>query len=1210
MAKKIGGEVKSKGAGKPDFLKGEFDVSKLEEAVLAWWQEEKVFEKSLKQTENGKPFVFYDGPPFATGLPHYGHLLASTMKDVIPRYQTMRGRYVRRRWGWDCHGLPIEEIVERKLGISGKKQIEEIGIKKFNETCRSVVLEFADAWEKTVNRIARWVEFKDSYKTLDTDYMESVWWGFKQTYDKGLVYSGKRVLLYCPRCETPVSNFEVAMDNSYKDVKEETVTVKFRVTSDKGQVTRDDNAYLLAWTTTPWTLPGNVALAVGENLDYDFNQIRMEQPDPQNRVKNGDILILARGTLTGLFENADFSSAGITAKVIKTVKGKDLVGLGYEPLFDVPAMKGEKSYKVYDADFVKTDEGTGIVHTAVVYGEDDYALGLREGLPAIPLLDEKGHFNERAPALVRGKFFKEAEKEIKEDLEKRGLLFKKEMHVHSYPHCWRCGNMLYYNAIPAWFINVQKIKSGLLESNDREINWFPDHLKHGRYEKSVEAAPDWNISRNRYWGNPIPVWKCSECEAAEAVGSLGELSRKAGKSKNNYWMMRHGESESNIFDIIDSGQRKFLHLTPRGRKQVEASIAKFKKELEREGKKIDFMIASDVTRTHETEKIDETVLVGEKVLIDKRLEEIHLGPVLSGLRDEKYADLYPTYESRFETRPEGGESLRDLRTRAWDLLRECESKYEGKNILLVTHEYPTWMLSQIAEGWSEKRAIAEKEARGKDFIGFAEIRKLDMKMVPRNDTGIADLHRPYIDEIVFPCDACGGTMRRTPEIFDSWAEAGSMPFAEYHYPFENKALFESRFPAQFVVEYIAQTRAWFYVMHVLSFILFGKAPFENVVSTGTILAEDGSKMSKSKNNYPDPWLVIGKYGADSLRFYLMNSVVMQADNLNFSEKGVESIYRKVEMLLVNVHNYFATYAAMERSGTEGDSSEGAKILDRWIAMRTEELVETVTKDLDLYDTVHATRTIQAYVDDLSTWYLRRSRRRTDPGFFRTLSESLLVTSKVLAPFMPYLAEALYQSLRSRTKQSESALSVHLAEWPSVANRDELIANRESLITQMVEVRRLASLGLAKRAEAKIKVRQPLAAMLIANRESPIAKNKALLAILADEVNVKEIIFDVSIAEEVVLDTAITPALREEGLVREVSRSVQELRQKAGLEPSDKVALMMQVGDELRIAVQKNEASLKSDVGAKSVDYKKSEKFTAEIVTKIEGQETWIGIRKI
>jgi isoleucyl-tRNA synthetase len=1194
----------------PHFLDGEIKLPEMEEKVLAFWDEHHTFEKSLEQTADGKPFTFYDGPPFATGTPHYGHLLASTMKDVIPRYQTMNGRYVRRRWGWDCHGLPIEEIVERKLGISGKKQIEEIGIKKFNETCRSVVLQYVSEWRQMIRRIARWVDFDNSYKTLDTDFMESVWWGFKQMFDKDLIYEGRKVLLYCPRCETPLSNFEVAMDNSYKDVTEESVIAKFKVKNPEKINLAGKNVYLLAWTTTPWTLPGNVALAVGENIDYEAEEFSVyDEQDGEKSAKIIETIIFAK-ELRGK-AISQYAPGIINEKISKQttrlleIKGANLVGLEYEPLFDVPAMQSEKSYKVYPADFVTTEDGTGIVHTAVVYGEDDYALGVKVGLPVVPMLDGRGLFNDKAPEFLRGQYFKKGDKLVIADLEKRDLLFKKEAYTHSYPHCWRCGTALFYNAIPAWFVNIQKIKPGLLKTNQGEMNWFPEHLKNGRYQKSVEAAPDWNISRNRYWGNPVPVWKCAACEHIEAVGSLDELSQKAGGVKNNYWVMRHGEAESNMFDIIDSGQRKYLHLTPRGKEQALASAEKFKKELAREHKKIDIIITSDVTRTHDTEHIVASVLTGETELIDTQLEEIHLGPALTGYKDEKYAQMFPTYKERFENPPEGGESLRDLRTRMWGFLKECEEKYDGKNILLITHEYPTWMLTHVAEGWSEKRATEEKEKRGPDFIGFAEVRKLDFKMIPRNDSGEADLHRPYIDDVTLPCAKCGGVMQRTPEIFDSWIEAGSMPFAEYHYPFENEKEFKKHFPAQFVVEYIAQTRAWFYLSHVVSYILFGHAPFENVVTTGTILAEDGSKMSKSKNNFPDPKLLIDKYGADALRFYLMNSVVMQADNLSFSEKGVEGVYRKVGMLLTNVYKYFATY----RGEVVGDVGEeiavGAtvldqeeNILDQWITAKTEELVDVVTRSLDTYDTVRATRAIQEYVDDLSTWYLRRSRKRKDAGFFRTMQASLLTTSRVLAPFMPFLAEAIYLELAP----ADGAGSVHLESWPKVkfSLKEK---ERGELMDSMTEVRRLASLGLAARVEAKIKVRQPLASMKIG-----VNLGEEFNKILAEEVNVKKIIF-VAKQKDVALDTVITPALREEGLLREVARMFQELRQKAGLEPKDKIVAMMELPADAKNAVKNNEATFKTDVGAAAVEYGRSDKFTAEATTKLEGREVWVAIRK-
>jgi isoleucyl-tRNA synthetase len=1076
----------------------------LEEKVLKFWEREKIFEQSLEKTKKGQPFTFYDGPPFATGLPHYGHILASTIKDVIPRYQTMKGRYVRRRWGWDCHGLPIEEVVERELKISGKKQIEKLGIKKFNETCRSMVLKYAAEWRKMVRRIARWVDFDNSYKTMDRDYMESVWWAFKQIYDKGLVYEGRKVLLYCPRCETPISNFEVAMDNSYQEVTEEAVTVKFRVKSDANtrmhandangfdklttgsRHSREDSRhssrfYLLAWTTTPWTLAGNVALAVGENIDYV-------------RFKKGDEYYIAAKTPT-FSPPHEGEKEGV---VVDTFKGRDLVGLEYEPLFDVPAFhsplpnpphqgegkvkentspvgegnkKGNSSplsgggkvggvFKVYPADFVNTEEGTGIVHTAVVYGEDDYNLGLKYGLPVVPMLDEKGIFNENAPEIVQGKFFKDSEKTITDDLEKRGLLFEKKKHAHSYPHCWRCEAMLFYNAIPAWFINIQKIKKQILKSNKREINWYPAHLKFGRYAKSVEAAPDWNISRNRYWGNPMPVWKCGKCGKNIVVGSVEELTRKIGR------------------------------------------------------------------------------------------------------------------------------------------------------------------------------------------IGKSDVRP------PTSDLRLQDLHRPYIDEVILKCDSCGGEARRITEIFDSWMEAGSMPFAEYHYPFENKEVFESRLPAQFVAEYIAQTRAWFYVMHVISLILFGKAPFENVVTTGTILAEDGSKMSKSRRNFPDPWEVIDKYGVDSLRFYLMNSVVMQADNLNFSVRDLENVNRKIIRILWNVYNYFVTYANQARTSAampppssphEGGSGEG--VLDSWILARLQELVNNVTRYLDLYDTVKATREIEAFINDLSTWYLRRSRGRSDEAFFATLHFVLVELSKVIAPVMPYLAEVIYQNLvqsdantlmhandtngfdklttgsrhSSNIRKLES-LSVHLSDWPKAK---KLTRAQESLLVQMQEIRKIAEQVHALRAKAGVKLRQKLGRLVIPrtptlspphlfdqaqgdpeyHRMGHEGEKEGVIEILKDEVNVQEVVT----GDKLELDTNITPELKLEGLVRELERRIQEFRKESGLKIGEMVDLYYETkSDMIKKAVKLVD---RKKIYVKELRIKNQElraDFEKEI--EVEGESILIGLK--
>jgi isoleucyl-tRNA synthetase len=1084
-----------------------FEPAKLEGEILKFWEENQIFEKTLEKTKDGEPFTFYDGPPFATGLPHYGHILASTIKDLIPRYQTMRGRYVRRRWGWDCHGLPIEEIVERKLGISGKKQIEELGIKKFNETCRTEVLAFADEWGRMVRRIARWTEFESSYKTMDRDFMESVWWSFKQFHDKGLIYEGRKVLMYCPRCETPLSNFEVAMDNSYKDVTEETVIAEFKVKP--GQkigdhtVAEDDKIYILAWTTTPWTLPGNVALAVGEKIDYVAAEM------------NGEYFVTAKDLVQKIF-----GDAGVTVK--QEMKGSDLVGLAYEPLFDVPEMaKNEKSYKVYPADFVTTTDGTGIVHTAVVYGEDDYNLGVQVGLPIVPMLDSKGLFNEKAPEFLRGQYFKKADKLVIADLESRALVFKKESYTHSYPHCWRCGTALYYNAIPAWFVNVQKIKKGLLETNESTINWYPAHLKHGRYAKSVEQAPDWNISRNRYWGNPIPVWKCENEETKKCppiiVGSIKEL----GLSTNTFYFSRHGEARTNIEGVNSTWPEPGVYdLTDAGVTRAERLAETLK-----EKGSIDMIFASDVLRTKHTAEIVGKAL-GVPVVFDERLREYNVG-IYNGKPMAEFGTAIPE-KDRWTKAPEGGETWTELQNRMVAFVKELDKKYQNKKILIVSHGDPLWLV--------QKYYGSERE-----YPYYAHMFEIQV--------GMDDIHRPYIDDVILKCPQCGGSARRIEEIFDSWSEAGAMPFAEYHYPFEQKRAFETHMPAQFVAEYVAQTRAWFYNMHIISYVLFGRAPFENAVTTGNILAEDGSKMSKSKKNFPDPWLVIEKYGVDALRFYLMGSPVMQGDDVNFMVGDLETVYRRNVLLLLNVHGYYQTYAA--QAGYEpkpgGTIEPGEHPLDQWIFARTEQLVNEVTASLDGYDTVRAARVIQEFIDDLSTWYLRRSRGRKDEAFFGTLRHVLLTTAKIIAPFMPYLSEKIYRDLNRRTEVP----SVHLADWPSSTQAAE---GTPALLSDMQKVRELASIGMALRKAANIAVRQPLNALWVKKKEM-MPKSEELLSILKDELNVNTVAVSADIEADAALDTELTPELRLAGLVRGIERAVQDLRKKNGFNVGEPAELI-------------------------------------------------------
>ena len=1005
-----------------------------------------------------------------------------------------------------------------------------------------------------VRRVARWIEFDNAYKTMDRDYMESVWWAFKQLYQKGLVYEGRKVLLYCPRCETPVSNFEVAMDNSYELVKEEAVTVKFKIKNpffaetaaggQKSKIKIEEPTYFLSWTTTPWTLPGNVALAVGEDIEYV-----VVKKGEENYIVAKDLL---ETVIPGLTRNpqpgsrlAGRDDAGGEAGM-STIMGRDLVGFEYEPLFNVPAVQSDKAFKMYAADFVNTEEGTGIVHTAVVYGEDDYNLGVKVGLPVVPLLDEKGKFNEQAPELIRGLDFKESETVIKDNLAKRGLLFARAMHEHSYPHCWRCNNTLFYNAIPAWFINIQKFKKELLASNDKEINWFPGHLKHGRYEKSVEQAPDWNISRNRYWGNPIPVWRCEKCGKDTVVGSVREL----GRERNTFYFARHSESESNIRDIASCyPEVKVCKLTPHGIEMAETMARALKKS-----GGIDIVYTSDIRRAAHTAEIVGKAL-GAEVRTDPRLREYNVG-VLNGRLSSELDKAVP-FATRWSSAPEGGETHAQILKRMLEFVEEANAAREGKRILVVSHGDPLWL-------------IERHFGSARDYPKFAEPVGVDVS--------IADLHRPYIDAVVLKCSTCGGSARRIKEIFDSWVEAGSMPFAEYHYPFEQKEVFEQRYPAQFVTEYIAQTRAWFYVMHVIGLNLFGKAPFENVLTTGTIMAEDGSKLSKSKRNFPDPWKVIERYGVDSLRFFLMNSVVMQSENVNFSVKDLESVYRKVTLILWNVFNYYTTYAprmAEKRDGHDGKMN----VLDGWITARTQELVNGVTEYLDAYDTVRATRAIAAYIDDLSTWYLRRSRGRDDAAFFGTLRSALLTASTVIAPVMPYLAEEIYQGImkcesgimdedkNAMIHDSKVVLheSIHLASWPESR---ELSADERTLLEDMAIVREAASVGLAARKELGIPVRQPLARLAVDWGTADPRLTEPFIVILLSELNVQK--FDQLLTKEhgehirafpggndvreLYLDTALTDELKLQGAVRSLERAVQEERKKEGMKVGEMAKL--------------------------------------------------------
>ncbi|NQV88499.1 MAG: class I tRNA ligase family protein [Parcubacteria group bacterium] len=1138
-------------------------IAEKEEKILEFWNKSKIFHKSLQKKSPEGEYVFYDGPPFATGLPHYGHILASVIKDLIPRYKTMRGFHVARRWGWDCHGLPIENIVEKDLKISGRKEIEKLGVEKFNEHARSKVLDYVHDWEKTVERIARWVDFEGSYKTMDNSFIESVWWALKEIYNKGLIYEGTKVLPYCPRCETPIANSEIAMDNSYKDITDISVYVKFEIV-DEPPLHRDSagqaKTYFLAWTTTPWTLPGNFALAVNPDIEYVEIAIGDEK------------FILAESRLSVISEDY---------KIIKKIKGEKLVGKSYKPIFDYFVTKDfpnkENAWKVYSAGFVTTADGTGIVHVAPGYGEDDMILAKEKNIPFIHHVGLDGKFKgdvvDFAGALVKPKEdHQSGDVLIIKNLAHKDLLFKKEKIVHSYPHCFRCETPLYYYAIPAWFIKIQDIKSRLLDLN-KKINWIPEHLKEGRFKKSMEGAPDWNISRNRYWASPLPIWKCEKCGEVEVVGGLEDIKKKTSRG-NHYFVMRHGEAEQNLIDKVSCHVNDLYRLTERGREQVVSSVEMLK------DKNIDIIISSDFVRTKETAEIvrEKLGLSKESVATDERLREFNIGS-FQGKTWSEYFKKY-SFSDRFEKKPDGGETLAELKNRGTEFLFETDSKVSGKNILIVGHDTELAFLVAGSKGLSEKEIINS----GEKNIGYftkGEIRELAFAQFPHNKNYKLDFHRPYIDEIKWKCSCCNGEMKRIPEVVDCWFESGSMPFAQKHYPFKNEEWFKNNFPAQFVVEYIAQTRTWFYYTHVISTLLFDKIPFENVVTTGTVLAEDGQKMSKSKGNFPDPWILFDKYGVDALRYYLFSSSLLKSEDLFFSEKGVEEVYKKNISRLQNIVSFYEMYGDNKEIIQDKNASEN--ILDRWILTRLHQLNYEITSSLEKYEIDRATRPIGDFIDDLSVWYIRRSRDRFKGDDEKDKRNALQTTrfvlrelSRLIAPFMPFMAEEIYQ----KVKDINGKESVHLEDWPEVDAQSikDVLGG-----TDMKEVRRIVSLGLEARAKAEIKVRQPLQKLTV--KGDIIKGKKDLIGLILDEVNVKEVLFDIKLAEEVVLDTKINTELKIEGGIRDFIRSIQELRKKEKLNPKDDISLVVSVSEKGKKFLEENKKEIMKTTQVKKIEYK-------------------------
>lgn len=855
------------------------DFPREEEKVLEFWEKNDIYKKSIEQRPADNEYVFYDGPPFATGLPHFGHILPGTIKDAIPRYQSMKGKRVIRRFGWDCHGLPVEAEMQKTLGISGRSNIIKYGVGHFNDDCRSIVLRYTAEWKKAITRTGRWVDFDNGYRTMDKNYMESVWWAFKTLYDKGLIYEGYNVLPYSPLLSSPVSNMEVSL-GGYRDVTDQAVTVRFRVIG-------EENVYFLAWTTTPWTLPSNLALAVGPEIDY----VLVSDDETKDKYYLGKELI------------GKYYKDGKGCTILKEMKGTELEGMRYEPLFPYFKDLSEKgAFQVITADYVTTTDGCGIVHLASGFGEDDYKA-MKKKVPECPVvcpIDDECRFTSEVPEW-EGLFVKDADKSIIQTLKERGQLVKRENYLHSYPFCYRTGMPLIYRAMSCWFVNVQKIKEIMLDCNE-QIEWIPDHIKHGRFGKWLEGARDWAISRNRFWGNPIPVWKCDGSDYIEVIGSVEELEKKCGK------------------------------------------------------------------------KVD-------------------------------------------------------------------------------------------------------------------------------------DLHKQYVDELTWPSPDGKGTMHRISDIFDCWFESGSMPYAQQHYPFENKEKWDQIFPADFINEGLDQTRGWFYSLTVLAAGLFGKPAFEHCIVSGIVLAEDGSKMSKSKRNYTDPMEVVDKYGADALRFALINSSLVRGDDMKYSDDTVKDVLKSLLIPLWNAYSFFVTYANIDNyEPSETPTEELKNPLDRWIISDLERLVNDVTKALDNYLIQDATSAIVSFIDDLNNWYIRRSRRRfwrsendeDKKQAYDTLYRVLITFVQVACPMIPFVTETIYQNLKTDSMKE----SVHLCDYPiyNEKERDSKLEEEMRVVMKSIEM------GRSLRAQSLLKIRQPLKEFVVVSREENTREILvANSSILKEELNVKNVL---------------------------------------------------------------------------------------------------------
>ncbi len=1140
------------------------NLPKFEKEILNFWEKNKIFEKSLKGKK--KSFVFYEGPPYANGKPGIHHFLARCFKDAICRFKTMQGFLVLRKAGWDTHGLPTEMEVEKKLKIENKKEIEEkIGIEKFVKECKKNAFFYKKEWEKFTKRMGYWIDLDNPYITCSKEYMESVLFILKKIWEKGLLYEDFKVVAYCPRCQTVLSSHEVAQ--GYKRIKENSIYVKFKILNPEFK-----NTFLLVWTTTPWTLPGNVAVAVNPNFVY------------VKAKKGNENFILAKEKLSLL---------GDQFQVEKEFLGKELEGLKYEPLY--PPKNVKVPFKVILADFVTLEFGTGLVHIAPAFGEEDFELIKaynsqttidEEKFPIIVNVDEEGKFKSEVEKFS-GLFVKSADPKIIEDLKERGLLFKEELYEHDYPFCWRCKNPLLYYAKKSWFIKITKIKDQLLKENQK-INWVPQFLKEGRFGQWLKEIKDWALSRERYFGIPLPIWKCQICGHLEVIGSKKDLLKQKS-SKNEYFILRHGEALNNKKEILITQIPEKIRcpLTKKGEKEIKEIAKKLK------NKKIDLIFSSDLERARQTAEIVAKEL-GLKVIYDKRLREINAG-IFDGKKIKEWQKFFSNYRERFLKKIKDGENYNQVKIRVYRFLEDLERKYQGKKILIVSHQIPLTMLEGAVKGFE----IEDFEKFKRKEIKTGEIRKIEFKSLPYNEEGEIDFHRPYIDKVKFLCPKCGSILERVKEVIDVWFDSGAMPFAQVHWPFNQgqKLTPPKLFPADFICEGMDQTRGWFYSLLAISTLLGFGTPYKNVVAVGIVLDEKGEKMSKSRGNVVNPFLMMEKYGADTLRWYFY-TINQPWEEKRFSEKEVVERLRNFILTLYNCVLFYQTYCQKKINLKTPSLKE---VLDKWIVSRLQKLIFEVTKDLENFSLTSAARKIESFVvEDLSLWYIRRSRRRfQDPKNKKELMEAqktlgfvLVELSKILAPFLPFLAEKIYQEVLKTKK------SVHLENWP----KPNLKLINKELEKEIERARKMVAEILRKRQEAKIKVRQPLRRVILTEKFSD-----EVLELIKEETNIKEILF----GKKFEIDFEIDQKLKEEGIFNEILRNLQEMRKKKKLLPKDKVKIKVLGSEDLILIIKKYQKELQRKSKIKEIQFLKLKKIpkTFEKIS-IENSEIYFRMEKI